>query len=79
MEWEKITVEELRAYFGFMSLVPLPAIDDYWHRDPLVHYSPIADRIPRKRFREIHRFLHFTDNSTLLQHGNPGYDRLGKM
>ena len=82
VEWEKVTVEELRAYFGFMvlmGLVPLPAIDDYWRRDPLLHYSPIADRIPRKRFREIHRFLHFTDNSTLLQHGDPGYDRLGKV
>ena len=82
VEWEKITVDELRAYFGFMvlmGLVPLPAIDDYWRRDPLLHYSPIADRIPRKRFREIHRFLHFADNSTLLEHGDPGYDRLGKV
>ena len=82
VEWEKITVEELRAYFGFMvlmGLVPLPAIDDYWRRDPLLHYSPIADRISRKRFREIHRFLHFVDNRTLLQHGDPGYDRLGKV
>ena len=72
-------MEELRAYFGFMvlmGLVPLPAIDDYWRRDPLLHYSPIADRIPRKRFREIHRFFHFADNSTLLKHGDPGYDRL---
>lgn len=82
VEWEKITVEELRAYFGFMvlmGLVSLPAIDDYWRRDPLLHYSPIADRISRKRFREIHRFLHFADNSSLLEHGDPGYDRLGKV
>ena len=36
-EWDKVTVEELRAYFGFkviMGLVPLPAVDDYWRRDP---------------------------------------------
>ena len=82
MEWEKISVQELRAYFGFMvlmGLVPLPAIDDYWRRDPLMHYSPIADRISRKRFREIHRFLHFADNTSLLNPGEPGYDRLGKV
>ena len=75
-------MEELRAYFGFkimMGLVPLPAVDDYWRRDPLFHYAPIADRISRKRFREITRYLHFADNTHLPQPGEPGYDRLGKV
>ena len=61
-------MEELRAYFGFMVLmdvVSLPAMDDYWRRDPLLHYSPIADRTSRDRFRDIHHFLHFADNSSL--------------
>ena len=81
-EWDKVTVEELRAYFGFkimMGLVPLPAVDDYWQRDPLFHYAPIADWISGKRFREITRYLHFADNTHLPQPGEPGYDRLGKV
>ena len=75
-EWEKVTVEELRAYFGFMVLmgvVSLPAMDDYWRRDPLLHYSPIADRISRDRFRDIHRFLHLADNSSLPERDDPQY------
>ena len=81
-ERDKVTVEELRAYFGFkimMGLVPLPAVDDYWRRDPLFHYAPIADRISRKRFREITCYLHYADNTHLPQPGEPGYDRLGKV
>lgn len=80
--WEKITSEELKAYFGFcilMGINRLPAIDDYWSSDQVLHYSPIADRIPRDRFREISRYLHFADNSTLEPRGSPGHDRLGKV
>ena len=80
--WEKITREELRAYIGFcilMGISHLPALDDYWSTDPTLHYSPIADRISRDRFREISRYLHFVDNTTLPERGSPGYDRLGKV
>ena len=70
--WVEVTVDELRAYFGFsilMGLVQLPAINDYWRRDLYFHYSPIADCISRDRFRDIHRYLHFSDNSTLPVQG----------
>lgn len=80
--WEKLTREELRAYLGFcilMGVVHLPALDDYWSTDPTLHYSPIADRISRDRFREISRYIHFVDNTTLPERGTPGYDRLGKV
>lgn len=80
--WEKITTDELRAYLGFcilMGVTHLPALDDYWSTDPTLHYSPIADRISRDRFREITRYLHFVDNTTLPERGSPGYDRLGKV
>ena len=50
-----------------------------WRRDPLLRYHPIAGRITRDRFREISRYLHFVDNSTLQPRGTPGHDRLGKV
>ena len=81
-EWEHVTVQELRAYFGFMMLMglyPKPAITDYWRKDPFVNYAPIADRISRDRFLQIHRYLHFSDNTLLPQLGESGYDRLGKV
>ena len=81
-EWEKISVPELRAYFGFMILMglyPKPAVRDYWKRDPFVNYPPISERISRDRFYDIGRYLHFADNTTLVPRGQPGHDRLGKV
>ena len=81
-EWEKITGNELRAYFGFkilMGLYPKPARRDYWRQDPFVRYIPISDRISRDRFCDLDRFLHFANNETLPSRGEPGYDRLGKV
>ena len=60
-EWNKISIQDLKAYFGFyilMSLNHLPAIEDYWKLDPCFHYHPVADHISRSRFREITKFLH---------------------
>ena len=79
-KWDKITVCELNAYFGFcilMSINHLPAIEDYWRTDLFLHYSPVADRISCYRFREISRFLHFVGNTQLLKRGEDSYDRLG--
>ena len=80
--WRKITIPELRAHMGFsilMGVNKLPEIEDYWKKDPHLHYGPIADRITRDRFRDISRYLHFVDNSTLVPRGSPGHDRLGKV
>ena len=81
-KWTHITVKELRAFLGFailMGINILPSIKDYWKRDPLFHYAPIADRITRDRFLEISRYLHFVDNDTLQPRGSDGYDKLGKV
>jgi len=81
-QWNKMTVVELKAFLGFLILMAinhLPALDDYWKRDPLMHYAPVADRISRERFCDLCRYLHFMDNHTLVPRGSPGYDRLGKV
>ena len=58
--WDKVSVDEMLAYMGFMllmGLVQLPSISDYWKRDPVFHYQPIASKISRNRFFDIHRFI----------------------
>ena len=80
--WEKVTIEELQAYMGFMILMGichLPSIYHYWKTDEFFYYSPVAKRISRDRFFELHRYLHFVENSTLSPPGNPEYDKLGKI
>lgn len=81
-KWNWMTVEELKAFLGFhilMAINDLPSLDDYRRRDPLLNYAPIADRITRDRHRELSRYLHFSDNDTLVPHDSPGYNRLGKV
>ena len=56
-----------------MGLVKLPSISDYWKRDPTFYYQPIASKKLRNRF------LHFTDNTTLVNYDDPNYDRLTKV
>ena len=80
-KWFKITVDEMKAFVGFsihMGINQLPAVKDYWKKDKYLHYSPIADQIPRDQFLEISRYIHFVDNSTLQPRGSQGYDHLGK-
>ena len=74
-KWKKVTVDELCAYMGFMLLMGI--LYDYWKNDEVYHYSPVADKISCNRFHEIHRYLHFADNSTLSPPGSPDYDRAG--
>ena len=60
-------------------LVRMPEIHDYWSKDPTFRHSPIAEKISRKRFEEILRYLHFVDNRSLPARGNPGYHRLQRV
>ena len=79
--WET-DAEEISAYLGFailMGINRLPDRYDYWSTSELFHYFPVASRIPRKRFLELSRFLHFANNATIPPRGEPGYDRLGKV
>ena len=80
-EW-KTNAEEILAYFGFsiyMGINWLPDLYDYWSTSDSLHYFPVASRIPRKRFLEIQRYLHFTENDNVIPPGQPGYDRLAKI
>ena len=57
--WKEVSPDELRALLGFgnwMGIVSLLSLDDCWSRDT------VADRICRDQFRDISRYLHFTDS-----------------
>ena len=81
-KFDLVTPHEIQAYFGFMLLMginKLPCLYDYWKKD-MTYFAPVADRIPRRRFLEISRFLHFVDNSSYtLQRTDPQYDRVWKI
>ena len=75
-------MEELQAYLGFMilmGLVKLPSLHDYWCRDVIYNYSLNTSRVSRDRLVQLHRYLHFVDNSTLSPPSTPDYNKLGKV
>ena len=81
-EQTQISLDDVKAFLGFtilMGIVVLPSREDYWKKDIRLHYGPIAERISRDRFRELSRYLHFTNNETLVPRNSPSYDRLGKI
>lgn len=57
-----IEVEEMRAFLG-MNLVMgyhvLPSLRDYWSTEPDMAVPFISNIMPRTRFEEIRRNLHF--------------------
>lgn len=80
--WQQVSIEELEAYMEFMilmGLVKLHSVYAYWRNDSIFRYSPVASRISRKQFFEIHQCLHFVDNETLSPPGTATNDRLGKI
>jgi hypothetical protein len=81
-KWDKVGMDDVYAYFGIMimmGLVQLPALHDYWSKNPLFYCPAIAERMPRDRFLQIHKFLHFADNDHIVQMDQPGHDRLSKV
>ena len=60
-QWTDITAD-MWAFLGFVILMginQLPQLNLYWNTSPEFHYRAIAERIPRNRFKNILRFLHF--------------------
>ena len=52
-KWDIITTEDLIAYFSIlivMGMVPIPALADYWKRDPLFICTIISESMAHDRF-----------------------------
>lgn len=65
--WTPVTANEMikfLALIGWMGLVKLPAIRDYWRVHKLYGIPLARTVMPRNRFELILKFLHFSDNLT---------------
>ena len=63
--WSPLDRPEFFTFLGLIILMGVksqPTIESYWSTDPKL-YNPIFHKImPRNRFQEILRCLHFVDN-----------------
>lgn len=61
-----LSVQELYKYFGILILSgyhPLPCRRMYWESRNDTHSHLVSNSFSRNRFEQIHRFLHFNDNT----------------
>ncbi len=72
-----LTVPELKQFLGInfvMTYIRYPRLRQYWSQDEALRCAIIADSMTNKRFEQIRRYLHFTNND------NPDADdRLWKL
>ena len=59
--------------------IRLPRITDYWSTQHPPITPNIRDVMSLVRFQQICRYVHLTDNSAHVSHGQPGYDPLFKV
>ncbi|XP_066457722.1 piggyBac transposable element-derived protein 4-like [Eleutherodactylus coqui] len=80
--WKPTTLYEFKKFLGLtlnMGIVKKPTIRSYWASSP-THATPVFSAVmPRHRYEEILRFLHFNDNLQALPRTDPNYDRLFKI
>ena len=68
-----VTANEIRQMIGIqmlMAVVKLPQYDMYWAKES--RYPPVADAMSIKRYKELRRFLHVSDNSKKDEPENKG-------
>ena len=79
-KWVSVRSQEMEAFIGFsflMGLNPKPSVEDYWKKNPVYSYPPINQKITRYCYRDINRYLHFVDNSSMVPRGSVNCDQLG--
>lgn len=69
--WSPVTENELRTFFGLtinMGHVRKGALKDYWSEDFLLSTPLFGNIMPRNRYLQILRYLHFANNEDAVNH-----------
>ena len=73
------SISRFQNWKPIMGINYNPRTTMYWSADEFYCNPGIKKVMPRNRFDEIKRFLHFSDSSKQIQRGEEGYDRLYKV
>lgn len=81
--WTPTTEEEMRAFIGMliiMGVLKSPRLEMYWTQKwPEIATPGISSIMPLRRFEQIFRFFHLTNNENQIPFGQPGHDTLYKV
>ena len=83
MLWVDVTSNDIKVFIAIclaMGILKLPRIHDYWRQKQwFFAISSFTKVMSRDRFRQIHRYLHFCNETAAIPRGNEGYDKLFKV
>ena len=75
--WYPVTTDEIKAWVSSCNWtwVSKPNLSSYWSTDPAFKLSLFASIMPRERFLQILRYLHFVDNTQAPTAGSADYNK----
>jgi hypothetical protein len=81
--WSDTTVPEIKAFVGMlmhMGVLKAPRLELYWQKTYRELETPgLAEIMPIRRFQQIWRFFHISNNANMIPRGQPGYDKLYRV
>ncbi|KAI0218647.1 PiggyBac transposable element-derived protein 5 [Lamellibrachia satsuma] len=76
-EWSEVTIPELKTWLGLLLAMGIVQkkgrLGEYWSTHWLTQTPGFNDTMPRNRFLQILRYIHFVDNE------DPSIDKTNKM
>nr|XP_039253699.1 piggyBac transposable element-derived protein 4-like [Styela clava] len=82
-EWKAVNVEEMKAFIGLiiaMGIIRLPNLRLYWQKKNWIFDVSSFNKImPRKRFCDIYKYLHFCDEALARRSDDQKKDKLFKI
>ena len=75
-----LTLDELEQFLAVMMLMSIFSLSNsrlYWSLNTAI--TIIQKIMPQNRFEQLKRFIHFNDNTNMLQPGDPNFDKLFKV
>nr|XP_039251966.1 piggyBac transposable element-derived protein 4-like [Styela clava]XP_039251967.1 piggyBac transposable element-derived protein 4-like [Styela clava] len=83
LKFEPSTFEQMKAFLGLtiaMGIVKLPVIAMYWQEKHWIFEVPSFSKImPRDRYHDLLKFLHFCNEDYAPSRDNPARDKLCKI
>ena len=80
--WYPVTIDEMKGWVSLylnMGLVTKPNLASYWSTDPSLSSSFFSSIMPRDRFLQTLRYLHFADNTQAPRARSADFNKLYKI
>uniref|UniRef100_A0A8C5M180 PiggyBac transposable element-derived protein domain-containing protein n=1 Tax=Leptobrachium leishanense TaxID=445787 RepID=A0A8C5M180_9ANUR len=81
-QWTPLDVPEFLKFWALtmlMGIIKKPSIRSYWSSSPICSTPIYPQSMSRRRYENILRFMHFSDNSLCPPREHPQFDRLYKI